>query len=227
MASNTKGLELFGATLWSALDVVLGQGLRFAITVVLARLLSPEEFGTVALLALFIGIAGVFVESGFGAALIQRQDITHVDEFTVFWFNFGSAVIVALFLVLLAPTFAALYEKPVLIPLTWSLAFNIPLTALGTIHHMLLMKQLNFRPLLVVSFGATLLSGITAIVMAWRGYGVWSLAVQALVAGAHWNAAIVVGKSLAPRLRIQPVIIAPTVHLQQLYSGLQPPEHYI
>jgi O-antigen/teichoic acid export membrane protein len=68
--------------IWSGLDLFMRQGMGFAITVVLARLLVPEDFGTIALLSLFLGVAGVFVNAGFSAALIQKQDTTHLDEST-------------------------------------------------------------------------------------------------------------------------------------------------
>jgi O-antigen/teichoic acid export membrane protein len=86
------------ATLWTSADVLVRQGLHFAVSLALARLLSPEDFGTVALLYLFTGIAGAFVDGGFSAALIQRRDVTHADESTVFWFNaaMGGMLAVAL-----------------------------------------------------------------------------------------------------------------------------------
>lgn len=179
----TTPTSISSATLWSALDVALGQGLRFAITVVLARLLTPDEFGTIALLALFVGIAGVFVDSGLGLALIQRQDITNDDESTVFWFNVASATAVAALLALAAPAISAFFDKPILVPLTRVLAANIVVGAFGMVHRSLFTKQLAFKPLMVVGAVSTVVSGVAAIVCAFAGYGVWSLAWQTLVAG--------------------------------------------
>ena len=157
------------------------QGLRFVVGIVLARLLSPEEFGTVALLYLFTGIASVFVDSGFSAALVQRQDITHTDESTVFWSNLTIGALVALALWAAAPAIASFYALPLLVPLTAVMALNIFLSALGSIHGTLLTKRLDFRTQMKVGAIATMLSGAVAVYMAFRGYGVWALAAQTLL----------------------------------------------
>ena len=170
------------AAIWSGADVVLRQGLQFAVAVVLARLLSPEEFGTIALLYLFTGVAGVFVDSGFSAALIQKQDVTKVDESTVFWFNLLMGGITAFLLFLAAPWIAGFYELPIVEPLAWVMAANIFVTALGAIQSTLLTKQLDFRTQMKVGIFASIASSIIAIWMAAKGYGVWALAAQVLVA---------------------------------------------
>ncbi|MGZ0018238.1 MOP flippase family protein [Nitrosomonas sp. wSCUT-2] len=169
------------ATLWSGADIFLRQGLQFIIAIVLARLLTPEEFGTIALLYLFVGLASAFVDSGFSAALIQRQDVTHTDESTVFWFNLGMGTVMATGLWLLAPWIAHFYNLPVLIPLTGLLAFNLLVSALGSIHGTLLTKRLDFKTPLKIGAIATTISGVGGVVMAWQGYGVWALAMQTLV----------------------------------------------
>jgi O-antigen/teichoic acid export membrane protein len=83
------------AVFWSGTDIFLRQGLQFGVSIALARLLSPEEFGTIALLYLFTGLPGSFVDCGFSAALIQRRDVTLTDESTVFWFNLALGIITA------------------------------------------------------------------------------------------------------------------------------------
>jgi teichuronic acid exporter len=179
MSLTQKSLS---AVLWSAVDIFLRQGLSFTVSVALARLLSPEQFGTIGLLYLFTGIAGVFVDSGFSAALIQRQDITHADESSVFWFNLGMGLLVAVLLWTLAPLIARFYNLPVLTPLTAVLALNVFLIALGSIHCALLSKRLDFKTQMKIGAIATVLSGAVAIVLAAKGFGVWALAAQTLVA---------------------------------------------
>lgn len=169
------------ATLWSAADIILRQGLQFAVTIILSHLLTPAEFGTIALLALFIGVATVFVDGGFSAALIQRQDVTHTDESTVFWFNLGIGAIVSFALWIAAPAISAFYGKPILIPLIGVMALNVFFGALGTIHATLLTKRLDFRTQMKVGVIATLVSGGVAVWIACIGYGVWALAAQAVV----------------------------------------------
>ena len=169
------------AVLWSGLEILFRQGLRFVISIVLARLLSPEEFGTIALLYLFIGIASVFIEGGLSWALIQRQDVTHTDESTVFWFNLSMGVLFAALLVLAAPWISDFYGQPVLIPLTATLALCLFINSLGSIHFTLLSKKLDFKTPMKIGVAATIASGSTAIFLAMKGYGVWALAVQMLV----------------------------------------------
>ena len=169
------------ATLWSGADALLRHALQFVVTVALARLITPEEFGTVALLYLFTGIAGIIADSGFSAALIQKQDVTHADESTVFWITAASASIMALALWLAAPAIAAFFESPILVPLTAVFAVNVLIAALGSTHSTLLTKRLDFRTHAKIGGVSTLAGAAVAIAMAWLEYGVWALAAQTLV----------------------------------------------
>lgn len=170
--------KVITATVWSALDILLRQGLQFFVAIALARLLSPEEFGTIALLYLFVGLAGAFVDSGLSAALVQRQEITHTDESTVFWFNIGTAGAIALCLWISSPLIARFFEIPVLEPLTGVIALNLIVSALGAIHGTLLAKRLDFKTPMKIGAIATSISGGVGIFMAWQGYGVWALVMQ-------------------------------------------------
>lgn len=170
------------AILWSGLDAFMRQGLQFFVAIALARLLSPEEFGTIALLYLFTGLTSAFIDSGFSAALVQRQDITHVDESTVFWFNLGMGLLFAGLLYLAAPWIADFYGEPILVPLTGVLALSLFINALGGIQQTLLSKRLDFKTSMRIGVVATLASGATAIILAQAGFGIWALAAQTLVA---------------------------------------------
>lgn len=170
------------AVLWSAADIFSRRGIQFIISLILARLLTPEEFGTIAVLYLFIGIASIFVDSGFLEALIQRQDITSTDESTVFWFNLLMGSLVATVLWWLAPWIAAFFGLAVLIPLTKVMAINLFISALGAIHNTLLIKKLNFRTPMKIGAASTFLSGMVAVYLAIEGYGVWALAIQTMIA---------------------------------------------
>lgn len=171
------------AAKWSALDVFMRQGVQFCVTLVLARILTPDDFGVIAMLALFIGVAGIFIDGGFGAALIQRQNITHTDESTVFYFNLGMGAFVALMLSVAAPWIATFFKQPVLEYLSYAMAFNLFVNAAGTIHNTLLNKELNFKTLAKIGATSSVLSGVLAVYMAVEGYGVWSLAGQTVVSG--------------------------------------------
>ena len=176
------------AVAWGGGDTVLRQGLQLAATMVLARLLSPSDFGVVAMLALFLGLAFVLMDAGLSAALIQRRDIDHVDESTVFWCNLGASGLLALALFAAAPWIADFYDTPVLAPLARVMSLGCILGSAGSIHATLLTRRLDFRTQAKAGGLAAVLSGAVAIVLALRGYGVWALAAQSLLMTASMSA---------------------------------------
>jgi teichuronic acid exporter len=157
------------------------KGLQFFVSILLARLLMPEDFGVIAMLYVFISLAGVFIDSGFSSALIQRQGITHTDESTVFFFNLCMAAFASFTLCLFAPWIAGFFGLPVLQSLTYVMALNLLIGAFGSIHNTLLNKALDFKTIAKVGVVASSVSGLFAIAMAWWGFGVWSLALQTLL----------------------------------------------
>ncbi|MBK7727673.1 MAG: lipopolysaccharide biosynthesis protein [Gammaproteobacteria bacterium] len=169
------------ATLWGGAELLLRQGVQFVAVMVLARLLTPSDFGVIAMLSIVVGIAGVLWDGGFSAALIQRQQVSHVDESTVFWCNLGVGALLALTLCGAAPFIADFYRLPILEPLTRVMALVVLFGALGAIHSTLLTRQLDFRTQAKVSVLASILSAVVAIALAWQGFGVWSLAAQSVV----------------------------------------------
>lgn len=177
MSLTNKSLS---AVLWSGADIFLRLGFQFLVSILLARLLSPEDFGLLAMLYLFIGLASLFIDSGFSAALIQRQNITFEDESTVFFFNLGAGLVVALTLCLAAPWIATFFSQPTLQGLIYVMALNLFLSAFGSIQNVLLTKRLDFKALMKIGVVSSSLSGILAVALAWQGFGVWSLALQIL-----------------------------------------------
>lgn len=168
--------------MWSGFDVLMRQGLQFAVTIILARILTPNDFGVIALLGLFIGIASVFIDGGFSSALIQRQNVTHKDESTVFFFNLAMAGVTALLLSASAIWLADFFKQPILQFLTYAMAFNLLINAFGAIHATLLTKELNFKVLAKVGVISSSVSGIAAVYLAMQGFGVWSLVWQGWIA---------------------------------------------
>ncbi|WP_052034930.1 lipopolysaccharide biosynthesis protein [Rhodopirellula europaea] len=157
------------------MDILIRQSVTFAVSIVMARLLSPAEFGTVALLAIFLAVATIFTDCGFSSALIQSQNVSHDDESTIFWFNLSMGLVICLLLITAAPSISSFYEVPSLTPITYLLAGNIWLTSLGSIHSTLLTKRLEFRTLMKVGLIASISSGVVGISMALWNFGVWSL----------------------------------------------------
>jgi O-antigen/teichoic acid export membrane protein len=168
------------AFFWSFFERIGQQGIQFIISIILARLLLPEDFGLIAMLMIFMAIAQSFIDSGFGHALIQKQNVTHIDECSIFYFNILIGFIAAGLLSLGSPWIANFYHQPLLIPLTCTLSLNMIINAFGLVQYTLLTKKIDFKTQLKVGTIATLSSGIIGITMAFNGFGVWSLVVQSL-----------------------------------------------
>jgi O-antigen/teichoic acid export membrane protein len=179
--STTLKSKALGAVVWSAAENLSSQGARFVIGIILARLLRPDEFGLIGMLAIFISIARMIADCGFGQALIQKQDATRRDESSVFYVSLVLGFLGATTLFLAAPLIAAFYRQPQLLSLTRIMAWLVFINAFGVIQTNLLTKKMDFKTQLKVSVVSTLVGGIVAIIMAARGCGVISLAVQVLV----------------------------------------------
>ena len=168
------------ALFWSFLERFGQQGIQFVISIILARLLLPEEFGLIAMLAIFMAVAQSFLDSGFGSALIQKKDAAHIDECSIFYFNIFVGFLAAGLLCLAAPWIADFYNQPLLVPLTYALSLNLIINAFGLVQTTLPTKHIDFKTQLKVSVIATALSGTIGITMALNGFGVWSLVAQSI-----------------------------------------------
>lgn len=166
---------------WSFIEKIGQQGIQFIITVILARLLLPEEFGLIAILMVFMAVAQCFVESGFGSALIQKQDASHLDECSIYYCNIVLGFIAASLLYLAAPWIALFYNIPILVTLTQILCLNLVINSFGIVQTTLLTKHLDFKAQMKVTLIANVVSGTIAVAMAYQGAGVWSLVIQSLL----------------------------------------------
>ncbi len=179
MSDGLKSKTLH-ALFWSFLERFGQQGIHFVISIILARLLLPEQFGLIAMLTIFMAIAQSFINSGFGQALIQKQDVTHIDECSIFYFNILVGFLAAGLLCLAAPWIAGFYNQPLLVPLTCALSLNLIINAFGLVQTTLLTKHIDFKTQLKVSVIATVISGTIGVTMALNGFGVWRLVEQSL-----------------------------------------------
>jgi PST family polysaccharide transporter len=173
-------------TLSGALWSVTSQGGRQAImlvsNLVLARLLTPHDFGLVATVLIFVNFAIILAEQGFGAALIQRKDVTEEHLSTIHWVNvaLGGAFTALLFFG--APVIARIFDEEALIPLTRAMSWIFAINSLGMVHTTLLTRELSFRSLAKVEVASAWFGGAASIYLAWRGWGPMSIAVQSIVA---------------------------------------------
>lgn len=176
LASKTKkGLQ------WSALERFLTQGIQLAITLYLARLLGPTAFGLVGMLAVFIAIANVFVDSGFTSALIRKTDRTESDLVTAFYYNIAMAGLCYFALYISAPLVADFYQQAELQILLRILGLAVLINAFTLIPRVKLNVAMDFKTQAKISVLSVLFSGPTAIILAINGYGVWALVTQTLL----------------------------------------------
>lgn len=177
------------ATWWSTIEISARYGVQFIVTIVLARLLPPVDFGLMAMLLVFISFAALLVEGGLGSALVQKQITSANDETSVFLVNLVMGFALAVLLWLLAPAIAGFYAQPLLVPMLYALLWLLPLGALVTVPNALLSQRLDFRGRAIAELVVSISSGLLALWLAWRGFGVWSLVWQAL-AGALLRAVL-------------------------------------
>lgn len=162
-------------TIWSFIDSFANQGIQFIAGIVLARILSPREFGLIGMLTIFIALSQSFIDSGFTNALIRKKNCTQTDYSTVFYFNFVVGIIFYFILFFSAGSISVFFNEPQLELLLQVLGTGLILNALGIIQRTILTKDINFKLQTRVSIVASTLSGIIAIAMAFNGFGVWSL----------------------------------------------------
>lgn len=179
--SNSLKSQATRGMIWSAVEKFSVQGGQFVIGIVLARLLIPEDFGLIGMLAIFIAIAQTFVDSGMGSGLIQKQKRTSHDFSTVFVFNFGVSSFFYLLLFITAPYIADFYATPALINITRVIGINIIINSLSIVQRTRLTIALNFKTLAKVNIISVIFSGVIAIYLAYTGFGVWSLVYRQLI----------------------------------------------
>lgn len=164
--------------MWSLFDAIGQRGVQFIVGIILARLLLPEQFGLIGMLLVFIAVAQTFIDSGFGAALIQKQNVTEKDTCSIFYFNILVSCISAGCLCLFAPWVASFYGQPILAPMLQVLSSALVINSFGQVHNILLTKALDFKARAKITMYASVLSGLIGIGMAHWDYGVWSLVAQ-------------------------------------------------
>ena len=165
---------------WSAADAYLGYGVTLIVGVVLARLLSPEEYGLIGLTTIFIVILESIVDSGLSTALIRKKEVTDDDYNTMFYTNLGLSVVMYLILFICAPYIAKFFERSELVPLVRVMGLLIIIQALSIVQYTVLSKRIDFKTKTKASLISSILSGAVGIWMAFKGYGVWSLVGQRL-----------------------------------------------
>lgn len=165
---------------WKLAEKFSSQGVSFVVTVVLARLLTPEQHGTISMVTIFIVVANVFVASGLSTSLIQKQQADDLDFSTILYCNLGLSLVIYAILFFSAPLIADFYNLPDLTPIVRVLSLSIFISAFNSIQHAWVSKHLQFKRFFYSTLGGTIISGVIGVFMAYMGFGVWALVVQTL-----------------------------------------------
>lgn len=179
MAQSEKSQVIQGA-FWKFAERIAAQLVSLVVSIILARLLSPSEYGTISLVMVFITIANVFVNSGFGQALIQKKDADSLDFSSVFYFSLLITGIIYVALFFLAIPIADFYDMPILIPVLRVLAISVPIMGINSVQQAYVARKMQFRLFFYATFIGTLISAVVGIVCAYSGFGVWALVAQSL-----------------------------------------------
>jgi PST family polysaccharide transporter len=165
---------------WSATSQFGRQSFQLVVTIVLARLLSPTDFGLVAMATVITGFISIFGDLGTSAAVIQKQDSSTKFLSSVFWLNVGFGLLVMFFIIIIAPLVAAFYQEQRLVSILYVLSAIFPVMGLASLQRALLEKSMSFNTLAGIELASTAIGGIAAIAAALSNAGTWSLVVQAM-----------------------------------------------
>ena len=176
---NSKG-KVFSNLLWRFAERSGAQIVAFVVSIVLARLLAPEAYGTIALVTVFTSVLQVFIDSGMGVALIQKKDADDLDFSSVFYFNVVICLVLYVIVFFLSPWIASFYHDSELIPVVRVLSLTLVISGVKNIQQAYVSRTMQFKRFFYATLGGTLGAAFLGITMAYLGYGVWALVAQQL-----------------------------------------------
>ncbi len=165
---------------WSYAERITAQGVSFLVSIILARLIAPSDYGTIALITIFITICNVFVTGGYGNALIQKKDADELDFSTIFYLSFVISLGIYALIFFAAPIISRFYEMPQLTSVIRVMALRLPIASINSIQHAYIQKRMMFRKFFFSTLIGTCISAIVGIMMAHNGFGYWALVAQYL-----------------------------------------------
>ena len=163
---------------WSMIERFATQGVQFLFGIILARLLSPDDYGIIAMPLVFLAIAQCIIDSGFSTALIRKPELTEDDLSTAFYFNIGIGILCYAVLFFSSPLIADFYHTPILSSLLKVTALAVLFNPLCAVQQAILTRKIDFKTQAIVSLSGAVVSGIVGLYMAYNGFGVWSLVFQ-------------------------------------------------
>ena len=177
MTGSIKNQSLSGIK-WSAIERFGVQGIQFVISLILARILTPSDYGIIGMLAIFLAISQTIIDSGFSKALIQKQNRTETDFSTAFYFNIVVGIICYAILFFISPYVAIFFKEPLLKDILRVLSISLFINSLAVVPVAKLSIDVDFKTQSKASIASTIISGLLGVVLAYRGVGVWALVIQ-------------------------------------------------
>lgn len=177
---DMNGNKIVSGMIWRFGEKITAQLVSFAVSIVLARLLMPDDYGIVAIVNVFIAIAEIFVTSGFGTSLIQKKDADDIDFSSVFWCNLIFSIMLYMALFFFASIIANFYNMPLIAPVLRVFGLRLPIAAINSIQNAYVSRNMDFKKFFWATLIGTIVSAALGITMAYMGFGVWALIAQYL-----------------------------------------------
>lgn len=177
---SNKVKQVANGLFWTYAERMLAQLITLGVTVVLARLISPDEYGIISIVNIFINIANSFVINGFGNSLIQKKDADSRDFSTIFYFSVAFSFVIYAIVFGVSPWISSFYDMPELIVIIRTMGMGIPLAAINSIQQAYVSKRMEFKRFFFATLGGALASAVIGITMAYMGFGMWALVAQYL-----------------------------------------------
>ena len=178
---RNKGNGIISNVIWKFAERILAQAVSLIVSIVLARILLPEDYGSIAMVTVFITIANVFVTEGIPNALIQKKDTDDLDYSSVFVFNFILSIILYLILYVISPIISNFYNLEILTPVIRVMGVKIIIASFNSVQHAYVSKKMMFRKYFWSTLFGTLISGVVGIMLAYKGFGIWALVAQYMI----------------------------------------------
>lgn len=219
LEANQKGnlvmeinrFRIFNSLFWSYSERIIAQLVSFTVSIILARLIAPSEYGIISLVTIFITIANTFVTDGFGSALIQKKDADELDFSSVFYFSILVSLGLYIVIFIFSPVVASYFRISEITVVMRIMAFRIPLAAANSIQRAFVSKRMEFRKFFFSTFIGTFLSAVLGISLAFAGAGVWALVAQYLTNSLVDTVVLFFTSGWKPRIQFSIVRLKPLV----------------
>lgn len=180
MAEESLKSKTVKGVLWSGIGQYSTFAIQFIISIILARLLTPDQYGLIGMIGVFTAIVNIFIDCGFATSLVRKPDHNQTDFSTLFYFNLVASFVGYIIIFLISPWIAEFYNEPILESLAKVQALNIIIGSLCAVQDIQYTIKMNFKTTSKISFVCSIISGVVGIIMAYSGFGVWALVIQGL-----------------------------------------------